>query len=100
MKSVIAFYMWFTFMLTSNLYTYRLYPKILYIFVGYIMKKIQKAVSQRLLYQKGYFIGYHNHFKRFDLMVKFKSCVYFNEGRWKQSGPVSHSFAYYSFLPK
>ena len=60
-------------------------------FVGNILKKIQKAGSQRLLYQKGYFIGYQNPFKWFDLMVTFKSYVFFNEGWWKQPGLISDS---------
>ena len=67
---------------------YRLCLEKLYIFVSNIMKKILKAGSQRLLNKKGYFIGYHNHFKWFNLMARFKSYAYFYEGRWKEPGPI------------
>ena len=63
--------------------------KKLYIFVGNIVKKIQKNMITKILYQ-GNFLGYHYNFKCFDLMVKFKIYVYLNENRWKQPGPISH----------
>ena len=76
--------------MTNVIYVQFVSEKI-YIFISNITKKIKVIGLRKLLYWKGYFIGYKNNFKWFDVLVRFKSYAYFHEGWWKQPGPILHS---------